>query len=137
MDVKKWILAAIVFAIIAQIVYFIGAIIDMPYYLMQDYFSVWSKVMMPAAGPPPMTFFAFSIAFNFIAGLIFAGVYERIKSLLKGIQFGLALFLVSTVPGMFSTYLTINLPAMLIASWAVQGLVIFLLMGIAFEKILK
>ncbi|MBI5884940.1 hypothetical protein HZB89_02465 [archaeon] len=137
MDAKQMVLAAIAFIAIAQVVHFLGAFIDMPYYFMPDYFSVWSKVMMPAAGPPPISFYITSVAFNFAAGLIFAWFFVKTKAVFKGAQFGLALFAVSTVPGTLALYLTINLPVMLLVSWAVQGLIVFTATGIAFSKIIK
>ena len=135
--------AGIVYAVISMVVNTLWAFIDMPYYLMQEYFAVWSKLMMPTAGPPGGEFYVASFVFTLVAGLIFAGVYSRVKASIrdkgirKGLRFGFGIFLISVIPGMFSLYLLINLPTMLIVSWTVSGLVTSLLGGIVIEKFVR
>ena len=135
--------AGIVYAVISMVVNTLWAFIDMPYYLMQEYFAVWSKLMMPTAGPPGVEFYVASFVFTLVAGLIFAGVYSRVKASIrdkgirKGLRFGFGIFLISVIPGMFSLYLLINLPTMLIVSWTVSGLVTSLLGGIVIERLVR
>jgi len=135
--------AGIVYAVISMVVNTLWAFIDMPYYLMQEYFAVWSKLMMPTAGPPGVEFYVASFVFTLVAGLIFAGVYSRVKASIrdkgirKGLRFGFGIFLISVIPGMFSLYLLINLPAGLIVSWTVSGLVTSLLGGIVIERLVR
>jgi predicted membrane channel-forming protein YqfA (hemolysin III family) len=99
--------------------------------------------MMPAAGPPPMTFFIYSIVFAFITGLIFAGVYARISSALKssgvqkGLRYGIGLFLVAGIPFFLTITLLINIPLALSVIWLVSNLVVYLIGGIAIAKIVK
>ena len=135
--------AGIVYAVISMVVNTLWAFIDMPYYLMQEYFAVWSKLMMSTAGPPGVEFYVASFVFTLVAGLIFAGVYSRVKASIrdkgirKGLRFGFGIFLISVIPGMFSLYLLINLPTMLIVSWIVSGLVTSLLGGIVIERLVR
>ena len=135
--------AGIVYAVISMVVNTLWAFIDMPYYLMQEYFVVWSKLMMSTAGPPGVEFYVASFVFTLVAGLIFAGAYSRIKASIrdkgirKGLRFGFGIFLISVIPGMFSLYLLINLPAGLIVSWTVSGLVTSLLGGIVIERLVR
>ncbi|HLD38806.1 MAG TPA: hypothetical protein VJB05_00660 [archaeon] len=135
--------AGIVYAVISMVVNTLWAFIDMPYYLMQEYFAVWSKLMMPTAGPPGVEFYVASFVFTLVAGLIFAGVYSRVKASIrgkgvrKGLRFGFGMFLISVIPGMFSLFLLINLPTALIISWTVSGLVTSLLGGIVIEKFVR
>jgi hypothetical protein len=144
--VKAWkiIVAAIAFMIIAEVVNTLEAYATMSYYLDSAYFAVWSKIMMPTAGPPPMEFYYYSIAFSFISGLLFAGIYTVfIKSVLgktiakKGLMYGLLIWLVGGVPGYLSLILLINLSIDLIAYWALAGLIVNLLAGIATAEIVK
>ncbi len=93
--------------------------------------------MMPTAGPPPASFYLYSILFSIIAGILFAFVYVVIregipgKSILeKGLTYGLLVFFVGGIPGYLATYLLINLPTMLIFYWSIEGLVIDLLGGV-------
>lgn len=144
MKIGKIVLAAVVFTIIAQIVHSIGAYMTMDYYLDPNYFAVWSNIMMPTAGPPPAEFYYYSIAFNFITGLIFAFIYTKVKDVIKskkiwmvGKKYGIGVWLIASVPGALSMYLLINLPAMLIVTWSISSLIAYVLAGIATAKLLK
>lgn len=137
-------IAAIVYTIVAQIIHTIGAFFEMSYYIIPEYFPVWSKVMMPAAGPPPMSFYVYSLSFGFVSALMFALVYAFVKQGLpdksrasRGLIFGVLVFMVAGIPSFLTTYLLINLPLMLLVSWAVQSLVIYLIMGVVTAYIIK
>ena len=141
----KIILAAIAYMIIAQIINTASAMMTMNYYLDPNYFAVWSKVMMPTAGPPPIEFTLYSIVFVFITGLIYSFVYSKAMVLFKtkstvkkGLKYGFVLFLLAGIPFFFSMYLMINLPLELLLSWlVVDGLLVYLIGGIAIAKIMK
>jgi MFS family permease len=143
MDWKRIIGAGIVFAIIAQVMHTIESFLTMNYYTMPDYFAVWSKVMMPTAGPPPMEFYIISIVFGIITGAIFAAVYSMFKDNVpgtgtkKGLYYGGILFLVVGIPFTSTMYLLINLPMMLLVWWSIFSLIIYLIGGIVIEKIVK
>jgi len=143
MDWKRIIGAGIVFAIIAQVMHTIEAFLTMNYYTMPDYFAVWSKVMMPTAGPPPMEFYVISIVFGIITGVIFAAVYSMFKDNVpgagtkKGLCYGGILFLVAGIPFGLTMYLLINLPMMLLVWWNIFSLIIYLIGGIVIEKIVR
>jgi hypothetical protein len=143
---KAWklILAAIVFLIISQVIHMIEAQLTMNYYTDPAYFSVWSKIMMPTAGPPPAEFYYYSWIFTFIGGLIFAGIYAVIEKgipgktiVKKGMIYGLLIWLITGISASLTMVLLINLPIDLIAIWAVTGLIINLIAGIAVAKIVK
>jgi hypothetical protein len=53
----------------------------------------------------------------------------------KGINYGILLFLLSTVPSTFSLLLMINLPPLLTLDWALEGLVISLAGGLVTAKL--
>ncbi|MCJ7743432.1 MAG: hypothetical protein MUO99_02595, partial [Dehalococcoidales bacterium] len=55
---------AVLYAIVGEMIMTLGAMADMNYYLDANYFPVWSKIMMPAAGPPPATFMYTGIVFQ-------------------------------------------------------------------------
>lgn len=134
--------AAILWVIVIQVIRFLEAIVTMDYYLDPNYFAVWSKLMMPGPGPPPMEFLYTSIGFNFIMGLIFALVYTWVavsfsgSTVKKGISFGWLLFLVLTIPTLLSLVLLINLPLGLIITWAITGFIINMIGGVGTAKII-
>lgn len=136
-SVWKVLLAGFVFMIISQVVHTIGSFLTMDYYLDPAYFDVWSKVMMPTAGPPPTNFYVYSIMFVFIEGVLLSLVYAYIKEGIpfkawykKGLIYGVILFLVAGISGTLGLYLLVNLPLMLLVHWAIQTLIIELLGGI-------
>lgn len=149
MDNGKLLLAAMAFAIISFAVHSAGALLDMPYYANPANFGLWSAIMMPAAGPPGMEFFAVSILFSLITGLIFADAYALTKGVFAakksfkagkyfhvGLKFGLFLFLLSSFAPFLATFLMLAVPFGLLLSWMAQGLAISLASGVAFAKIM-
>jgi hypothetical protein len=135
---------AILYAIASEIVMTLGAFMDMSYYYDPSYFGVWSKLMMPAAGPPPAEFYYFGMAFQLVTGFLFALVYRVIKGAVpgkgwknKGLMYGFLIFLVTGIPTTMMLYLLINLPVGLLLSWMLQSLVVYLIMGLVAAKLLK
>ncbi len=141
--IKKILLAGIAFAILAYVIHTAGAIATMKYYQDPAYFAVWSKLMMPGEGPPPPSFMYYSLSFSLIGGILFALVYEIVRSsfagetyVKKGLYFGTLVFLVSGIPGFLSMYLILNLPAVLLLEWTLESLVLYLLNGVVVAKII-
>lgn len=144
--VAAWriILAAIAFLIISQVINTIEAYATMSYYKDPAYATVWSKIMMPTAGSPPMEFFYISWTFSFITGLLFAGVFNVITKGIpgntvakKGLIYGLLIWLIGGLSGYLAMVLLVNLPIDLIAYWTVSGLIVNLLAGVAIAKIVR
>jgi len=135
--------AGVIFAIIGQLIHNLGSIPTMGFYTDPQYFNVWSKVMMPTAGPPPMSFLYYSIIFGIITGILLAFVYAIIRGGVpwtgtkRGLAYGSLVFLVAGVPSSLSLYLLVNLPSTLIAYWALENLVIYLLGGAIFGRLIQ
>ena len=87
---KQVAISSIVFLIISQIINSITAVFTMSYYTNPEYFSLWSKLMMPANGPPGTEFFLASIVIDIIIGIILAGSYSLLAVAIpsKGSQKG-------------------------------------------------
>jgi hypothetical protein len=143
MKLWKIIVSGIVFATIAQIIHTVESMATMDFYKDPTYSGVWSKVMMPAVGAPPMEFYIYSIIFSLITGIIYALIYTIIgKSItgktviMKGLYFGFILFLIE-IPWSLTMYLLINIPTLLLAYWAVSGLIVNLIFGVIVAKLIK
>ena len=137
-------LVVVIFVILSQVVHNLGAVIGMKYYLMAQYFPVWSKLMADQAGPPPSSFYLYSLLFGLIGGILLAIVYLIIEkslrgknSALKGLFFGLLVIMAAQIPGTLAMILLINLPVFLIVSWLIEGSLIYLLSGMIFAVLLK
>lgn len=137
LDWKKLVIAAVAFAIISQVVHTIGAFFSMNYYTNPAYFSLWSQLMMPNNGPPGMEFYVLSILFAFVSGLIFSYLYTRLAGSVSATTFGLLLFLVSGVPSYLAMFLLFAAPTMLLVAWVVEGLLVYILGGLAIANLLK
>jgi hypothetical protein len=140
----RFLAAAVVFTFVAYIIHMLGAFATMSYYLDSTYFTVWSKIMMPTAGPPSTEFTFYSLLFGFIAAVLFVAVYGRVKPLFSGkplakagMLYGIGVFLVGTLPGSLMLLLLINVPAALVISWALESLVAYLIGGAIVAKITK
>jgi len=146
MNIKldRAIISAIVYVIIAQVVHTVGAVATIDLYLDPMYFQVWSKIMMPGTGTPPMSFMYMSLLFGFIGGLIFALFYGFTKSLLpgkeslaKGLYYGTMIFLLAGIPMSLTLTLLINVPTVLIFTWATEALLIYWIAGVTTARIMK
>ena len=144
MNWKRIIIAAIVFAIISQVMHTIESMLTMDFYMDEAYFPVWSKLMMPTAGPPPTEFFVASVASAVIIALIYSAAYDMLKGslpgktdLMKGLKYGIMLFILVQIPGLLGMWLLINLPLMLLVYWGIGSLAILLIGGIVIAKIVK
>jgi len=139
----KVVLAALLYLVIATVVHQIETALTMRYYLMPEYFGVWSKVMMPKAGPPPTGFFLTSLVFSFIGGLVLASFYDLAKDFLgksccsKTCGFVCWTVALSLVFFSLPAYLLLNLPLMLLVVWFISGAVILYLAALVFGKVLK
>jgi len=142
----KWgkiIFVSFIFLVIEMVIRNIEAFLTMKYYFMPEYFSVWSKLMMSKAGPPPAEFFVISALFSFLSALVIACVYECIKnSLERGfwkrvLGFTKLMMLLMLVFAYLPMYLMVNIPVALVVSWFVSGTLVVFLGAVIFVKILK
>jgi len=140
----RFFLSAAICTIIAQMLHTIGAMLTMKYYQMPEYLSVWSKVMMPTAGPPPLSFTLYSLLFGLLGAIIFVYVYKMIKGSISGksvaatgLRYGFIIFCIAAVPMSFTLYLLINLPSSLVTYWAFESLVIYCINGMIVAKLMK
>jgi len=143
-NIGKILLSGAIFAAIGVAINTVVAMLTTGYYKNPDYFAVWSKMMMPTAGPPPVSFTIYSLLFLFIGGVLFALVYDAVKKSVKrkstvetGLFYGLLVFLVAGIPSSLSLILLINLPLELIITWALSELVGYLIGGIVTAKLIK
>ena len=143
MNLSKIILAGVAFAAVSQLIHSLGATLTMGFYFDPAYFPVWSKVMMPGPGPPPASFYYYSIAFGLVNGIVLAFAFAIIRGgipgrgLKKGLLFGLLVFLIASLPSSLSLYLLINLPVALIIYWTVEGFVACLIGGAIIGLLVK
>lgn len=141
-NTTKIVIAGVVYATVAQAIHTIGTMLTMGFYLDPVYFKVWSKIMMPEAGPPPASFFYYAITFGVVTGILLAYVYSLVregipgKGIMKGVNYGAILYLAAGLPMTMTLYLLINLPAMLILDWSLEALVIYLVNGIIFARLI-
>ena len=76
---KKVLYSAVIITVISFVVRQLEVVVTMKYYTDPAFFGVWSKLMMPTAGPPPATFMITSFIFTFITGLSLGLIYYYLK----------------------------------------------------------
>ena len=143
-DWKKILMVAVGMTAIAQVTHTMESILTLGYYMDPVYFGVWSKIMMPAEGPPPATFYYYSVTFTLVSWAIFGFVYEHLggairekQEIKRGLEFGMLVFLVAGIPTVLTMYLLINLPSGLLATWTFVQLVLYLIGGVVAAKLIK
>jgi len=111
-------------------------LINRHYYLDPAYAGVWSTLMMPVPGSPPLQFYLASKAVSLIVGVLFVFGYRWIghafhedSQLAQGSLYGLFIWLFGIVPALLAMILFIRLPLGLIGSWGVEQLIILVIAG--------
>jgi hypothetical protein len=81
--------------------------------------------------------------YPFILGIILAWAWDKSKTIFKGswvnrgLQFGLAIFLISTIPGMWISYSSFPLSILTIISWTFVAIIDLAAAGLILAKINK
>jgi hypothetical protein len=139
----KVILTAVIFTVISFIIHQIEALLTIKYYMMPQYFGVWSKLMMPSAGPPSAAFTITSLVFSFVTGISVALIYYYLRDRLPPIGFKRAFYFADVLVAtsfVFSTlpmYLMFNVPVALLVSWFISNFIILTLGSWVMVKIIK
>jgi hypothetical protein len=142
-SVKKLLIASLIFTVISFVIRQVEAVLTMGFYTSPDYFGVWSKLMMPSAGPPPPEFMVTSLVFTFVTGVSVSLIYYYLKDHLP-VQthkriFYFADLLIGTSFVFFTlpTFLMFNVPVGLLVSWFVSGFIILTAASFVLVKVVK
>ena len=131
------------YTVVAVVLQQIEVIFTMSYYTDPSLAGLWSKTMMPSAGPPPFAFFVQSVLFTFATGVTLAAVFEFMKPLFgksywaRVIGFTDIMVGLMIVFGFFPMYLLLNIPLGLIVWWFVTGWITVFIAAMIFAKRLK
>ncbi|MFA4857908.1 MAG: hypothetical protein WC901_04840 [Candidatus Margulisiibacteriota bacterium] len=132
----KIVLSLVLLVIVAQVIHTGEAMLTMKYYIDPARAAIWSKIMCPNAGPPPTSFYYYSLALSLVSWFLFMLVYAIVRPSVpgvngwqKGAMYGLLIWLVAGLPGMLSMLLLVNLPWKLVAVWIASMLIIDLVNG--------
>lgn len=140
---KKIIIASIILTVIDVVVRQIEAFMTMKYYLMPEYFGLWSKLMMPKAGPPPAEFFIISILFSFLTSLVLATVFVYVKDVfpkqywMRVLGYAKITILFMLIFSYLPMILLINVPYTLLGSWFISSALIVIIGSVIFVKMLN
>lgn len=140
---KKVIITGAIFTVISFVLRQIEALLTMKYYMMPEYFGLWSKTMMPEAGPPPITFMITSLVFTLVTGISLSLIYYYLKDHLPKEEVKRAFYFADLMIGtsfVFFTlpvYLLFNVPFGLLATWFVSTFVILTAGSWVMVKIIK
>jgi hypothetical protein len=139
----KTMFVAVIYTVFATIVHQIEAVASLKYYMDPKFFGLWSKLMMPTAGPPPMSFMITTLILTFVTGISLALVYYYLRDMLpqgfwkRTFLFADLLIAMSFVFFTLPSYLLFNVPIALLVSWFVSGFVILVAASYTFVKIIK
>lgn len=139
----KLLITAVIFAVISYVIHTIEAMLTIKYYMMPQYSGLWSKLMMPVAGPPPMAFTITSIIFAFVTGISVGLIYYYLRDHLPPLGFKRAFYfadvLIATTFLFFTlpSYLMFNVPVAILISWFVSSFIILTAGSWVLVKIVK
>ena len=139
----KVIYCGLIYTVVATVIHQVEAIFTMNYYTMPEFFGVWSKLMMPSAGPPPASFMITSVILTFVSGISLAIVYYYLRDILpkdtkrRVLFFADLLIALSFVFFTLPAYLLFNLPLALLISWFFSSFVILCAASFTFVKIIR
>jgi hypothetical protein len=139
----KLFLCGLVYLVFTTVIRQIEVVLTIKYYLMPQYFGVWSRLMMSNAGPPPPNFMIMSLTFTLASGLSLGLVYSYVRNLLPKQFWHRVTFFADLMIGtsfIFFTlpaYLLFNLPFQLLISWFISGFIILFLTSLTLVKIIN
>jgi len=139
----KVLLIGLIYTVIGMVAHQVELLWTMKYYLMPQYSGVWSRLMMPTAGPPPTEFMIVSTIMTFTTGISIAIIYNYLMEYLpkgywkRATYFADLMASASLVLFTFPVYLLFNVPLGLLGYWFASTFVIFVLTSFAIVKILK
>ncbi len=140
---NKVFIAGLGYLIISTVLQQVEVMFTMKYYQDPALVGIWSKLMMPVAGPPPLAFFAISLLFSYATGCTLAAVFEFMSPLFGKGYWGKVIGFTDIMVGLaivfsyFPMYLLLNIPAILLVWWLVASAVSILLTSIVFAKMMK
>ena len=85
-----------------------------------------TNVWKPMDGPPGLTFQIVVFLFHIVLAIVYALIRKGIpgkNNLAKGLVFGLCVWAVGILPGMFSTYYFMTVATGVVIYWAILGLI--------------
>ncbi len=92
-----------------------------------------TNVWKPMEGAPGMMFYAGTLVLSIVLVLVYAMIHKGIPgkaNLIKGGMFGLILWLVGILPGMFATYTFMTVATTVVIYWTILGLATNLVKGV-------
>lgn len=97
-----------------------------------------TNVWKPMNGPPSLTFYIGSFLLNIVLAVVYAllrkGIPGKNKST-KGLIFGLCVWAIGMLPGMFSIYSFMTVATGVVIYWTILGLVEMLIKGLIIAAI--
>lgn len=97
-----------------------------------------TNVWKPMDGPPGIIFMIGTLVLNIILSFIYALIHKGIpgkSKLVKGLIFGLCVWAVGMLPGMFSTYAFMTVSTTVVVYWTILGLITTPLEGMIIASI--
>ncbi|MDD5681660.1 MAG: hypothetical protein PHI59_10540 [Candidatus Omnitrophica bacterium] len=97
-----------------------------------------TNVWRPMDGPPGLTFYIGSFLLNIVLAFVYSVLSKGIpgkNKIAKGLVFGLCVWAVSTLPGMFVTHAFMTVATGVVIYWTITGLIELPLKGIIIAAI--
>lgn len=96
-------------------------------------------IFRPWTDPLMMIYFAYPFIFGLVSAYFWGIIEGRFKGdeVSKATQFAKLYFLIATIPGMFITYTSFQVSALMVVVWAITGFIEAFIAGYIFAKVKK
>lgn len=146
-DIPRGLLAAVVFALIAEAISFVSISMNKVYYTNVAYTGLWSRFLAPTSGIIHGSFFLYSLLISVFVGFIYAFFYHMVRVSLhghaphekwvKGLLYGIFLTFIIAIPNLLQNYIILGVPNLLIVAWFAESVLTLLAGGVAIAVIMK
>ncbi|OGK45007.1 hypothetical protein A2957_01090 [Candidatus Roizmanbacteria bacterium RIFCSPLOWO2_01_FULL_38_11] len=96
-----------------------------------------TAIFRPWEDPLMIIYFVYPFIFGLVAAYLWNMLEKEIKGkpLEKALRFAKIYFIIATIPGMFISYTSFQISAMMIVLWTITGFVQALAAGVVFSKV--
>ncbi|MDY6914524.1 MAG: hypothetical protein SVT52_08730 [Planctomycetota bacterium] len=97
-----------------------------------------TNVWKPMDGPPGVTFYVGFLVLHIVLAFVYVLLKKGIPGpnrVIKGLVFGLCIWAVGTLPGMFATYLFMTVATQVVIYWTIMGLILSPIKGVIIAAI--
>ncbi len=135
-------ISAVLFTLIAELVWSLSSYVFMPLYLDAQYMATWSKLALPGSGTPT-NMILIMMVITLVMSVAYTLFYRCFRDKLsggvvkKGLYFAGMIYLLGVLPGYLTMMVMIHLSVHIFLSWMITSLIVFAVGGVVVARVNK